>query len=570
MAPLSPGRTRPRLAIALAIVLLVSTVLPASVLGQTPVSGRSATTIQTGPVLAADDFSDETIGLLPPSSPEPDDYQQGYEDGSYVVRATSLEWNGSVGLPIAGSYRDSVLSVNVRSVGDRAGVVSLQCRRSSTGGYGAFIFLDRGFYYLARLDGTATRPLELPSTSPYARFRRPGIDLALSCVGDTIALTIDGFEASSARDTTDSEGSSLLGVSSAEREGSGTFEFRFDNLRINQAALAAPTSIPTPPPSTTATPEATPSTATPTPAAMSDADVAARVSPSVVQVSSKAGTGSAVKISQGFLTNHHVVSGEQQVELIRSDGIRQPATVVRSDPWFDLALLSTGLEAPALEVEPARRQRQGDTVLVLGYPYGSILSGSASLTRGLLSAVRDVEGVTYVQTDAAMNFGSSGGAVVNTRGKLIAVTSGGIGRSGGLNFGVAGESIQSFLDGVQLVAPDAAEPDNTREQARPLVVGAAPQLRSFNVAGDVDWLSVALAAGDEVAIFTDASDCDTVLRLYAPDGVTLLDENDDGGRNASSWIGFTPEESGTYYVSASHFERGGACRSYHIAARSLM
>jgi len=570
MAPTPQRLMRPRLLMGLAIVLVASIALPTQALGQGPVSSQSAPTIQTGPLLAADNFQDPAGGLLPPSSPEPDDYEQGYEDGNYVVRATSPGWSGSVGLPLAGSYRDTMLSVNVRSVGDRAGTVSLQCRRSSTGGYSAILFLDRGLHYLVRLDGGSTSVLTFPSVSPYARLRRAGINLALSCVGDNIALTIDGFEAGSARDSTHSEGSLRLGVQSLEREGPGTFEVRLGSLSINQAALAEPTRVPTPTPSATPTPTVTPGTQTPTPTPMTESDIAARVAPSVVQISSKLGTGSAVKIAQGVLTNEHVVSGEQHVELIRSDGTRHAATVVRSDPWFDLALLSTDVDLPSLELEPAGRQRQGDPVLVLGYPYGRVLLGSASLSRGLLSAVRDMDGVTFVQTDAAINFGSSGGAIVNARGRLIGVTVGSIGSSGGLNFGVAGESIQAFLDGVQLVGPDAAEPDNTREQARPLAVGAAPQLRSFNVVGDVDWVSLPLTDGDQIAIFTDSTDCDTVLRLYAPDGVTLLDENDDGGRNYSSWIGFTAEESGTYYVRASHAERGGACRSYHIAARSLI
>ena len=57
---------------------------------------------------------------------------------------------------------------------------------------------------------------------------------------------------------------------------------------------------------------------------------------------------------------------------------------------------------------------------------------------------------------------------------------------------------------------------------------------------DIDWVSLALNQDDELAIFTDsAARCDTVLRLYSPDGATLLDEDDDSGRGYGSWIEFT-------------------------------
>jgi hypothetical protein len=180
-----------------------------------------------------------------------------------------------------------------------------------------------------------------------------------------------------------------------------------------------------------------------------------------------------------------------------------------------------------------------------------------------------MDGVTLVQTDAAVTFGSSGGAIVNMRGRLIAVTQGALGLSGSLNFGIAGESLKAFLDGAQIVGPDPAEPDNTRQQAKALVIGAPPEVRNLHVPGDMDWVSLAVTRGDEVAIFTDAGRCDTLLRLYAPDGVTLLDSDDDGGRGLSSWIDFIAEETGTYYARVSHIESGGSCRSYYLAARSL-
>jgi hypothetical protein len=89
-------------------------------------------------------------------------------------------------------------------------------------------------------------------------------------------------------------------------------------------------------------------------------------------------------------------------------------------------------------------------VLVFGYPLGSDLPGASNqptLTRGLLSGTRQQNGLTYEQTDAAMNPGNSGGPLVNNRGKVIGLSQFGVVSAQGLNFGIAGESILAFLNG---------------------------------------------------------------------------------------------------------------------------
>jgi hypothetical protein len=173
-----------------------------------------------------------------------------------------------------------------------------------------------------------------------------------------------------------------------------------------------------------------------------------------------------------------------------------------------------------------------------------------------------------VQTDAAMDFGSSGSAIVDMRGKLIGIAAGGLGLSGGLNLGVATESIQDFLNGVPLVGPDAAEPDDTLEEARPLPVDTQPERRTLHVPGDVDWVSLSFAGDDSVAVFTESPRCDTYLQLYDSDG-TLVGEDDDSGENGGSRIAFIASEAGTYYARVSHFAATGICRSYGLAAQSL-
>ena len=211
-----------------------------------------------------------------------------------------------------------------------------------------------------------------------------------------------------------------------------------NELSVEPEATPIPTAIPSP----TAAPPAVVS-------APSEADVAAQVVPSVVRIVAGTSGGSGVKIDRGVLTNEHVVSGAARVEVVTRDGTRSPATVARTSKKYDLALLLTEAPLPALEFEAARDQRQGDTVLALGYPRTDALgSGQATLTRGLISAIReDKDGVLYVQTDAALNAGSSGGALVNMRGKLIGISSASVRDSELLGLAVATESIQAFLTG---------------------------------------------------------------------------------------------------------------------------
>src|SRR5205085_2531314 len=147
---------------------------------------------------------------------------------------------------------------------------------------------------------------------------------------------------------------------------------------------------------------------------------------------------------------------------------------------------------PPIELESAGQQRQGDQLLVLGYPRPSILGigGQASLSRGLLSAIRQDNGVTYIQTDATVNPGNSGGPVLNMRGNVVGVVDFTLKDSVGLNFAIATESIQAFL---------AAPPMIARAQSTP---NAAPAPSSTPISAPIfrdDPRSVATTPADIAA-----------------------------------------------------------------------
>lgn len=121
------------------------------------------------------------------------------------------------------------------------------------------------------------------------------------------------------------------------------------------------------------------------------------------------------------LTCQHVIAGLDQIEVSFSDGSAFPATVIESDPKLDLALLQIADDRVA-KIEPASVTgvQLGDDVYAIGAPRKMAFS----LSRGMISFIgRPFEGVYYLQTDLAMNGGSSGGPVLNDRGQVIALSS---------------------------------------------------------------------------------------------------------------------------------------------------
>ncbi len=303
------------------------------------------------------------------------------------------------------------------------------------------------------------------------------------------------------------------------------------------------------------------------PAALSEADVAELVAPSVLRVVTSGGMGSGVAINRGVLTSAHVVEDAERVEVVKGDGSRAPAVVRLTDTTLDLAILTTELDLRPVAMEPASRQRMGETVIVLGYPYAELLGEQPTITRGLLSAVREIDGVVFVQTDAAINPGNSGGAIVNMSGKLIGVAAFRLRGSTGLNFGVATESINAFF---APVPADGYEPDDAAQHARPIEPGAPGQERNLHTPGDNDWVTIPLQAGERFLMLAGSSSCPTRLALYGADGESTLAEDDGNGPDQSSFVRFTAREAGTHYGRVRHlYERVGVCRSYEIRATVL-
>ena len=313
-------------------------------------------------------------------------------------------------------------------VGETSGrQVLLSCRENQQpdSAYRARLNPDRRTASISRrVRGQSQTLAEAPSD---AIFRGEATNhVEFQCAGDRLSVNVNGVEVASVRDDTFTEGLISLGLDRAS-----TGEARFGSLVVQAAA----------PPPTTAAPTGPSASAPP----RSDTEMVSRVTPSVVQVLVPFGAGSGVKLSQGIVTNAHVVQGADRIEVVAGDGRRSTATVVSFDGRRDLALLSADLNVPPLDSAPARSLRQGETLFVLGYPRSDVLGGQASLTRGIVSAIREMDQGLLVQTDAAVNPGNSGGPMINSDGKVVAIATWRVRGAEGLNMGVATETLQEFL-----------------------------------------------------------------------------------------------------------------------------
>lgn len=156
---------------------------------------------------------------------------------------------------------------------------------------------------------------------------------------------------------------------------------------------------------------------------------------------SSLGSGVIVSEEGHILTSLHVIEGAEDIEVRFGDTNSQTfisaARLVGSDPNTDLALLQVVEDLPLpppIPVGSSDDVRVGDTVLAIGFPSQELIS-QKSVSRGIVSALGIPQNglpiVEYIQTDAAINYGNSGGALVNSRGELIGINSFIYSQSGG-------------------------------------------------------------------------------------------------------------------------------------------
>lgn len=173
--------------------------------------------------------------------------------------------------------------------------------------------------------------------------------------------------------------------------------------------------------------------------------------PSHQRMLSSLGSGVIISDDGYVLTNHHVISGADEIQVALRDGRETFAQVIGTDPESDLAVLKIDLEGlPVIKLTDSTQVAVGDVALAIGNPFGV----GQTVTMGIISATgRSHLGLNayedFIQTDAAINPGNSGGALINPEGALIGINTAIFSRSGGsqgIGFAIPANLARNILE----------------------------------------------------------------------------------------------------------------------------
>ena len=195
------------------------------------------------------------------------------------------------------------------------------------------------------------------------------------------------------------------------------------------------------------------------------ADIFAAVSPGVVLIATPDGNGSGFVVDERgiVITNAHVVEDLDEVVVYLQDGSQYRARVDDLDTNLDVAQLEV-MGSPfltSLAIGNSDLARQGEDVYAIGYPLAEILGEEPGITKGTLSA----KGDEYLQTDAPLNPGNSGGPLINAWGCVVGINTQALRQAGGIN-----------VEGVGLAIPINRVPYVTPNQGESCVVPAGQEL----------------------------------------------------------------------------------------------
>ena len=260
------------------------------------------------------------------------------------------------------------------------------------------------------------------------------------------------------------------------------------------------------------------------------------------------GLGSGVIVSSDgyILTANHVVSGAEEIMVGLGTELRKyKARKVGTDPGTDVALLKIDEKnLPAITFADSEKARAGDIVLAVGNPFGL----RQTVTMGIISAVgRGGVGIVdyenFIQTDAAINMGNSGGALVDTEGRLLGINTAIFSRSGG-NQGVGfaipanlardvmqslrekGRVVRGYIGAsVQTLTPELAEAMKLKGQPTGALVGEvtpkSPSVKAGLRTGDV----ITAVNGKKVS---DARELRLMIGSMAPGTKVQVEVNREG------------------------------------------
>ncbi len=171
----------------------------------------------------------------------------------------------------------------------------------------------------------------------------------------------------------------------------------------------------------------------------------------VFKVSTSQGSGTCfyLKNENIFVSNFHVVDGAHEVAIEDVNKNRFLAKVVMVNPQIDIAFLRTEESfenLPALSFDPEMVMNSGEQIYVAGFPFGMPFT----VTDGTVSAVNQLmDGKYYLQTDAAVNPGNSGGPMFNSNGNVVAITTSKFTQADNMGFGIPVKQLAEELKSLQ-------------------------------------------------------------------------------------------------------------------------
>jgi serine protease DegQ len=223
---------------------------------------------------------------------------------------------------------------------------------------------------------------------------------------------------------------------------------------------------------------------------------------------SSLGSGVIVSPDGYILTNNHVIEAADEIQVVLADGRKAAAKVVGTDPETDLAVIRIAAQSlPVIVLGHADQARVGDVVLAIGNPFGV----GQTVTMGIISAlgrnnlhINHFE--NFIQTDAAINFGNSGGALIDTDGNLLGINSAIYSQTGGsvgIGFAIPVSTAKTVMDAIikhgqvvrgwigietQDITPELAASFGLARDKGPIIAGVVskgPADRAGIVPGDI-------------------------------------------------------------------------------------
>ncbi len=159
------------------------------------------------------------------------------------------------------------------------------------------------------------------------------------------------------------------------------------------------------------------------------------------------GTGFIIDEDGYIITNYHVMQNAQAATITTSDDTNHVVSFVGYDPDFDIALLKISGTYNELELGDSNDVQVGERVIAMGNPLGL----GFSVTQGIVSGVhrRGPNGLdVYIQTDAALNPGNSGGPLINNKGEVIGINNFKVGSAEGLGFALESNFIKQAVNDI--------------------------------------------------------------------------------------------------------------------------